>query len=265
MELFASLEEILHTSDIEKRFSLFQQLYDSLSTLSLNHSHSITPIGEPIYKPFCKIVHPTKISRSKKIDTDSTMGSFLHSVAHIEYSAIDLALDASYRFRNLPLEYYHNWLSVAKEEIEHFSALRRLLNACGYEYGDFAVHSNLFDAMKATPLFADRMALVHRGMEAGGLDANPFVAQKVSSSSHHLRDEILEQLEIILRDEISHVSKGDKWWKYSNDPRTFKEILELYHYSLPKVLNTSARLQCGFTQEELQDLIQTKDTNANHI
>lgn len=265
MELFSSLEEILHTSEIEKRFALFHQLYDSLSAIQLNHSNPITPIKEPIYKPFCKIVHPTKISRSKKIDTNCTMGGFLHSIAHIEYSAIDLALDASYRFRNLPLEYYQNWLEVAKEEIEHFSALRALLHRCGYEYGDFAVHNNLFNAMKATPIFADRMALVHRGMEAGGLDANPFVAKKVSLSSHHLRDEILEQLEIILRDEISHVSKGDKWWRYSNDSRSFKEILELYNCPLPKVPNTSARLQCGFTQEELQDLSQKKDKNANHF
>lgn len=254
MELFSTLEEILHTSDIAQRFSLFASLYQSLPTLTLNHTHTIKPITTPIYEPYCKILHPTKISRSKKIDTDSTMGSFLHSIAHIEYSAIDLALDASYRFRNLPLEYYHNWLEVAKEEIEHFSALRGLLNDCGYEYGDFPVHSNLFDAMKATPYFSDRMALVHRGMEAGGLDANPFVAQKVSLSSHHLKEQILSELEIILRDEISHVSKGDKWWRYSKDSRSFKEILEQYNYSLPKILNTSARLQCGFSQEELDNL-----------
>lgn len=250
------LEEILHTPDISKRFELFDRVYDTFPTLNLNHTHPIKPITEPIYKSLCKIVHPTKISRHKKIDTNSTMGSFLHSIAHIEYSAIDLALDACYRFRNLPLEYYHNWLDVAKEEIEHFSALRQLLNTCGYEYGDFVVHSNLFDAMKATPIFADRMALVHRGMEAGGLDANPFVAQKVSLSSHHLRDQILLELQIILRDEISHVQKGDKWWRFTQDSRSFKEILELYHYSLPKVLNIPARMQCGFSLDELNQLSQ---------
>ncbi|WP_305862616.1 ferritin-like domain-containing protein [Helicobacter cholecystus] len=264
MELFSSLEEILHTPDIAKRFSLFNQLYNALHTLTLNHHHTITPITDPIYQSFCKVLHPTKISRSKTINTDSTMGGFLHSIAHIEYSAIDLALDASYRFRNLPLEYYHNWLDVAKEEIGHFNALRALLNACGYDYGDFPVHNNLFNAMKATQIFSHRMALVHRGMEAGGLDANPFVAQKVSLSSHHLKEKILHELSIILKDEISHVSKGDKWWKYSKDPHSFKEILKLYNYSLPQVLNTVARLQCGFTQEELQDLTQIKDKNANY-
>lgn len=108
--------------------------------------------------------------------------------------------------------------------------------------------------MKATPIFADRMALVHRGMEAGGLDANPFVYQKVFSSTHPLRDEILGALEIILRDEITHVSKGDKWWRYSEDSRSFKDILALYDYTLPKVLNVEARLKCGFSLEEIEEL-----------
>lgn len=254
MEFFSQLEEVIHTSDIAKRFALFENLYSSLDSLEFNHSHTIRPITTPIYAPLCTIAHPTKISRPKTINTDSSMGAFLHSIAHIEYSAIDLALDATYRFRNLPKEFYLNWLEVAKEEIEHFSTLRGLLQRSGYEYGDFAVHSNLFEAMKATPIFADRMALVHRGMEAGGLDANPFVYQKVSHSTHPLREEILDALAIILRDEISHVSKGDKWWRFSQDPRSFKEILALYDYTLPKVLNVEARLKCGFSLEELQDL-----------
>lgn len=254
MEFFAQLEEIIHTPEIEKRFALFENLYANLDTLEFNHNHTIRPISTPIYAPICKITHPTKISRPKHINNDSTMGAFLHSIAHIEYSAIDLALDASYRFRNLPKEFYLNWIEVAKEEIEHFSTLRGLMQRSGYEYGDFAVHSNLFEAMKATPIFADRMALVHRGMEAGGLDANPFVYQKVFNSSHPLRDEILGALEIILRDEISHVSKGDKWWKFSQDTRSFKEILALYDYTLPKVLNVEARLKCGFSKEELEEL-----------
>ncbi|MCE3046856.1 ferritin-like domain-containing protein [Helicobacter kayseriensis] len=251
---FALLEEILHTPQISKRFALFESLLSSLSSLCLDHTYTIRHIGSPIYQGICKIVHPTKISRPKILKNDTAMASFLHSIAHIEYSAIDLALDASYRFRNLPMEFYLNWIEVAKEEIQHFQMLRSLLQRIGFDYGDFEVHSNLFDAMKATPIFADRMALVHRGLEAGGLDANPFVVQKVSKSSHHLRDEILQVLQVILKDEISHVSKGDKWWKFSNDSRSFEEILRHYSYTPPKILNTQARLQCGFSPDELSSL-----------
>ncbi|WP_027327594.1 ferritin-like domain-containing protein [Helicobacter pametensis] len=253
-EFFASLEVILHTSEIQKRFELFDELYQKMPDLSFDHSSSIYPITQPIYQEICKIIHPTKIQRSKSIHSDCAMAAFLHSIAHIEYSAIDLALDASYRFRNLPSEFYRDWIEVAREEITHFKMLRALLQSLGYDYGDFAVHSNLFDAMKATPNFADRMALVHRGMEANGLDANPFVVQKVERSLHPLKDQILEVLAVILRDEISHVARGDRWWRFSKDPRKFEEILRLYAYSLPKVLNIDARLQCGFSLEELDRL-----------
>lgn len=253
-EFFSLLEEILHTPQIKKRFELFEHLKSSLQTLRFDHSLPVRPITTPIYQDICPILHPTKIQRPKSIHTDTTMAIFLHSIAHIEYSAIDLALDASYRFRHLPMEFYLNWIEVTQEEIEHFNLLRGLLQRIGYDYGDFAVHSNLFEAMKATPIFADRMALVHRGMEAGGLDANPFVAQKVANSSHYLKEDILETLKIILHDEISHVSKGDKWWRFSKDSRSFEEILKLYSYSLPKKLNIDARLQCGFSLEELEQL-----------
>lgn len=260
-EFFTLLEEVLHTQEIKKRFELFECFYSLLPTLHFNHDFRILPITTPIYQEICRIVHPTKLSRPKTIHTDSTMAPFLHSIAHIEYSAIDLALDASYRFRHLPYEYYLNWIEVAKEEIQHFQALRALLQRTGYDYGDFPVHCNLFDAMKATPIFADRMALVHRGLEAGGLDANPFVTQKVSQSHHELRDAILQTLQVILQDEISHVSKGDKWWKYSNDSRSFQEILSHYSYSFPKSLNIQARLQCGFSLQELQEFTATMRTS----
>ena len=83
-----------------------ENLYNSLDSLEFNHAHTIRPITTPIYASLCTIAHPTKISRPKTINTDSSMGAFLHSIAHIEYSAIDLALDATYRFRNLPREFY---------------------------------------------------------------------------------------------------------------------------------------------------------------
>lgn len=255
-EVFAYLEEILHTRDIAKRFELFENFYALFQAhkLHFNHSHPISPITTPIYQGICQILPLKNLTHHKTINTDIAMAHFLHSIAHIEYSAIDLALDASYRFRNLPLEFYANWLEVANEEIQHFQSLNHLLYKIGFTYGDFPVHSSLFEAMKATLEFADRMALVHRGMEAGGLDANPFVVKKVSLCNHHLKEQIFPVLQTILQDEISHVSKGNKWWKYSNDPRKFEEILSLYHYKPAKQLNIEARLQSGFTIQEIQRL-----------
>lgn len=216
----------------------------------------IYPLQNPSYAGFCTITHPTKIRRPKRIKSEQSLAKVLHSIVHIEYSAIDLALDAMYRFRGLPPSYYYDWLIVALEEELHFRLLRECLNGLGYEYGNFPVHSQLFDAQKATSHLSDRMALLHRGLEANGLDSNPFIVHKVQEFEHTTTPQLLEALAIILRDEISHVKKGDKWWKYScASPTTqnFLATLQHFHtfYHTPKTLNIQARLQAGFLLDEI--------------
>lgn len=104
------------------------------------------------------------------------------------------------------------------------------------------------------------MALVHKGLEALGLDSNPFVARKIARSNHALKPQILNTLEIILNDEITHVKKGVKWLKYAQDlagdTRGIDEILS--HFSefnlIGKIPNTKARLQAGYTNDEIESL-----------
>ena len=172
----------------------------------------------------------------------------MHSIAHIEFSAIDLALDCAYRFRNLPLEYYQNWVEVAFQEVNHFLSLESLLNLIGFKYGDFGVHTLLFDSMKNCNVLL------------------AFLCAKVQASNHNIKKELLEVLEIILQEEISHVSKGNFWFHYlcdaqhiphQNRAKVYCEILKKYHFSFPKAnssLNTQARIQAGFTKEELEML-----------
>ena len=225
---------------------------------SIKSRHSpIYPLKQPSYVGFCMITYPTRIRRPKHIKSEQSLAKMLHSIVHIEYSAIDLALDAMYRFRDLPLSYYHDWLEVALEEMRHFRLLHECLNALGYEYGDFPVHTQLFDAQKATSDMSDRMALLHRGLEANGLDANPFVVSKIKHFEHTLRDRLLAVLEVILHDEIAHVKKGNKWWRYSHTNASTQEFLATLErfrafYSPPLILNIQARIQSGFSTEELR-------------
>jgi len=60
-----------------------------------------------------------------------------HALAHIEFNAINLALDAAYRFNNMPHEYYTDWLKVAAEEAYHFTLLESYLHKRNAKYGDF--------------------------------------------------------------------------------------------------------------------------------
>lgn len=158
------------------------------------------------------MLHPTRIRRPKFVNSTHALAKIIHSVAHIEFNAINLALDASYRFKNLPLQFYYDWLEVADEEIKHFKLLNSALKELSYKYGNFPVHDNLESALEATKdSLSFRMGVVHRGLEAKGLDANPFVVQKLQSSNHSIKNLLMEYLEIILNDEIKHVKKGDTW------------------------------------------------------
>ena len=153
-------------------------------------------------------------------------------------------------------EYYKDWLEVASEEIKHFTLLNTSLQELGFSYGDFPVHQNLFNAMRATDhSISHRMGLVHRALEANGLDANPFVIQKLNQVRH--KDNITQILDLILKDEISHVGKGDKWWKLTkSSDEDFLMLLKGYARFAPslRTLNIDARIKAGYSLEELEKI-----------
>ncbi len=218
----------------------------------------------PSYAKYCKIVPPQKLPKRRRFDTNDGLATLLHSIVHIEYSAIDLALDAVYRFPQMPTEFRKDWLEVANDELRHFNMLKRILEDLGYSYGDFPVHRGLFDASVHTAEdVLDRMAVIPRHYEATGLDVNPQIMKKLQPFKK--RDEVkalLEALDIIYKEEIDHVRKGDYWFRYCCNERgletisTFSRILE--DYDLKRAnrsnLNIVARKEAGFSCLELRDL-----------
>ncbi|MBC7610939.1 MAG: ferritin-like domain-containing protein [Polaromonas sp.] len=191
--------------------------------------------------------------------TAKGLAALLHAVTHIEFNAINLALDAIWRFGGMPRAYYLDWLKVAAEEAYHFSLLRAHLQAMGYDYGDFPAHTGLWDMTeKTTGDVLARMALVPRTLEARGLDATPPMQAKLRkvATPHALR--AVEILDIILRDEISHVAIGNYWYRYlctqrGIDPIAHYAILAK-QYGAPRIkgpLNLDARRCAGFEEAEL--------------
>ena len=179
---------------------------------------------------------------------------------HIEYSAIDLALDAAYRFHGLTQKYYDDWLEVADDEIKHFLMLEKLLQELGANYGDIEVHNALFEASQRTQTLVERMAVVPRYLEANGLDATPMILQKLQKlPKNEMLEKITTALEIILKEEIDHVRKGDIWFAYacekiSQDKSIYFEIIDKYYpqgFLRAKNLNTDARKEAGFSCKEL--------------
>ena len=204
------------------------------------------------------LVHPREL-RKRGLGSAEGRAAFVHSIAHIELNAIDLAWDAVYRFRDMPGEYYADWVSVADDEARHFEMLRDRLQQLGHDYGVFAAHNGLWEmAQKTAHDGMARMALVPRVLEARGLDVTPSMIARLRGLGDEATAAILDT---IPREEIAHVAAGSRWFAWHCARRqlepvaTFKALLMEYCGGLPAgPLNDAARLQAGFAPEELRML-----------
>jgi uncharacterized ferritin-like protein (DUF455 family) len=203
----------------------------------------------------------------RSVGTIDGRRALLHALAHIEHNAINLALDACWRFDAMPDAYYRDWLSVARDEARHFCLLRDHLAGLGCHYGDFPAHDGLWDmVLKTRDDVLARMALVPRTLEARGLDACPTVRQRLVSVRDLTGAAIID---VILHDEIRHVAIGNRWYRHlcrvrGLDPLAHYPIL-CARYQAPALqgpFNIEARKAAGFTDSELSYLL---DGNQNNM
>jgi uncharacterized ferritin-like protein (DUF455 family) len=216
------------------------------------------PIGSPGRPARPRLVAARDLP-ARGAGTVEGRAALVHAVAHIELNAIDLALDAVYRFRGLPAEYYGDWLAVAAEEALHFRLLRDHLQRLGFAYGDFDAHDGLWEMARRTaadPLL--RMALVPRVLEARGLDVTPGMRERLARQGDAAAAAILDR---ILRDEVGHVGRGSYWFRHLCDQRGLSAgstFLQLVGRHMPGRVrgpfNREARLRAGFDEAELRDL-----------
>jgi uncharacterized ferritin-like protein (DUF455 family) len=205
-----------------------------------------------------RLVAPRALAR-RGVHSAEGLAALIHALAHIEFNAINLALDAVYRFRGLPREFYADWVRVAGEEAYHFSLLRERLHELGHDYGDLPAHNGLWEMACRTdhdPLL--RMALVPRVLEARGLDVTPGMIERLRSAG---AEQAANVLEVIYRDEIGHVQVGTRWFHHlcelrGLEPRTtFLRLLsENVSGYVKGPFNEEGRQQAGFTPDELLDL-----------
>lgn len=206
-----------------------------------------------------ELVSPLSV-KHRSMRTVDGRAALIHALAHIEFNAINLALDAIWRFPGMPPEYYADWLKVAAEEAMHFSLLSTHLQTQGYGYGDFPAHNSLWDmAEKTRDDVLARIALVPRTLEARGLDASPPVRAKLAQAGDSAAAAILD---IILRDEIGHVAIGNRWFGWLCETRGLNPVTAYAalaaQYKAPPLrgpFNIEARRAAGFTDEELAALM----------
>ncbi len=263
----ASLEALL-CEDVDAKCQAVDQIdLDQSVDVSRRLQERLPLPGSPGRPQAPELVNPTALAK-RSVSTPEGRAILLHALAHIEFNAINLALDIVWRFPDQPTAFYLDWLQVAKEESRHFQLLRTRLGDLGYRYGDFVAHNGLWEmAAKTTNDLLARLALVPRTLEARGLDASLPLRRKLA----HAGDEQSAQiLDVILRDEIGHVGIGNHWYRHvcaahGLDPYATYDVLAT-EYNAPKLrgpFNWDARRQAGFDECELARL--TAQSSQNNI
>ena len=220
---------------------------------------SLVPAGAIPGRPARPELVPPRLVGRRSMVTVAGRAMLVHALAHIEFNAVNLALDAIWRFPGLPRAYYADWLSVASEEATHYTLLAAHLHVLGHAYGDFPAHDSLWEMVaKTVDDVLARMALVPRTLEARGLDAIPPLRAKLAQAGDMDAAKILD---IILRDEVGHVEIGNRWYYHlcqqrGLEPRaTYAELAVRYEApTLRGPFNIEARRRAGFSEADLQAL-----------
>ncbi len=258
--VFARAAECLRCDDPAEKIAATQAAVAAFRAdeLFFDDATPVLPIGNPGRPKRPRLVPPKQLPQ-RGLGTAEGRAALVHAVAHIEFNAVNLAWDAVFRFRGMPVDYYSDWISVADDEARHFCLLRERLKELGHDYGDFDAHDGLWEmAVKTSNSCLDRMALVPRVLEARGLDVTPGMIERL----RHVGDETtVGILEIILREEVAHVAAGSRWfvWCCEREGRdaakAFDELVGLHAPGAVRgPFNTAARIAAGFTREELQRL-----------
>ncbi len=180
--------------------------------------------------------------------------AYVHSLAHIELSAVDLTFDLIARFcpRAMPRGFYDDWVQVGLEESKHFRLLAERLTELGAAYGDLPAHDGLWQAAEETgDDLTARLAIVPLVLEARGLDIQPSLIEKARRAGDEKTAAVLD---IIYRDEKKHVAFGVRWFRHlcaaegrAPEPAFHDLVRRYFRRPLRPPFNDRARSEAGLT------------------
>ena len=204
---------------------------------------------------------PRDMPRRGKGGSEKGRIALWHALAHIEFVAIDLALDMAGRFgESMGRQFVSDFLAVAADEAMHFALLDRKLDSLGATYGTLPAHDGLWSAAQDTAHdVAARLAIVPMVLEARGLDVTPATLERVTRQGDENGAKILAR---ILDDEIRHVAFGAKHFRAvcaaraQNPPETWQKLVEKHFAGgLKPPFNDSARSAAGLSRDFYEGIV----------
>jgi uncharacterized ferritin-like protein (DUF455 family) len=251
---FSIRQALLAAEPIEKVMTARQVARDwRLGRLA--HVFDVPMPDRPARPANPELLPPNQMPNRRKGGSLAGRIALLHALAHIEFSAIDLALDIVGRFGSqFERNFADDWLSVAADEAMHFALLDRRLRQLGSHYGALPAHDGLWESAEATAHDAlARLAVVPMVLEARGLDVSPETISRLQKAGDPKSAAILNR---IYHDEIRHVGIGTQHFVNLSESRGFLPEVEWknlvsrhFKGALKPPFNDSARARAGLTRE----------------
>lgn len=222
---------------------------------ALDADFSVPMPDRPAAPANLELLPPNRMPRRGRGGSERGRIALWHSLAHIEFVAIDLALDMAGRFgAEMGADFVDDFLGVAADEAMHFALIERQLRGLGSGYGGLPAHDGLWEAALATRHdVAARLAVVPMVLEARGLDVTPATRDRVAALGDTRGSRILQR---ILDDEIRHVAVGTKHFvahcgTLGKPPENHWKMLVKRHFrgAIKPPFNDSARLSAGLSRD----------------
>lgn len=200
-----------------------------------------------------------------KISSPLGQARLLHELANIEMQAMELCLRTYLEYPNAPEAFRFELADLAKDEARHLGLCLDGLKTFDIEFGHWPIHLNLWKTVSAEDSLLDRIVIVHRYLEASGLDAGLQIIDKLRSCQAVSIQKIMTTIHT---EEIQHVDFGSRWYRSickleGLDPETdFVSRIEKLKSRLPKRVekfDIKARVSAGFLDHEIEFLMKLRD------
>ena len=242
---------IFYIPDILKKMGGLNAAIEEALSLSKRHL-----IDQPIARdvPLLKACDlPVKL----KLSTAEGQARLIHDLANIELQAMELALRTLYEYPESPLDFRRELAEIARSEAFHLKLCLETLKTLNFTWGHWPIHLALWQSVSAQDSLIERIFIVHRYLEASGLDAGAAILSRLSGVSDK---RCLKTIGQIVKDEIEHVDFGSKWFRYfcladsKNPDSEFSVLLEKFSKMIPRKERPSYELRrrAGFSEYELK-------------
>ncbi|HEY1124579.1 MAG TPA: ferritin-like domain-containing protein [Sphingobium sp.] len=251
---------VLETADPHAKAMAARKVARDWRLGRLAHEFNAMPPARPARPNRPELLPPNRMPKRGKGGSERARIALIHALAHIEFVAIDLAIDLVARFgSDYPRSFADDWLRVGADEAMHFALLDRRLKELGSCYGALPAHDGLWEAAAETAHDgAARLAIVPLVLEARALDITP---QTIARFTAFGDEKTARSLTRIMSDEVFHVRAGTKWFiwtmnRVGANPQESYQILVNRHFRgrLKPPFNDSARSQAGLTRDFYEPL-----------